>query len=169
MNKKNTDPNYKIIDVRTKTGNFLPEIIEEAKKTAIGNGFCIVQSFEPLPLYGVLAEMGFDHKTEKKSDTEFHVYFSKTTAKSAIQETPFHTDFSSITPIDKIADILTKYPFLKEKLIARNRKFEKLNNPIVFNTVGKFAKIQDVAKVSGENLEELIAFINDEIKKHGKK
>jgi len=64
---------------------------------------------------------------------------------------------------DKIADVITKYPFIKEKLIARNRRFEKLNNPVVFNTMGKFARISDVAKVSGENLEDLLAFLNEQL------
>jgi NitT/TauT family transport system substrate-binding protein len=64
---------------------------------------------------------------------------------------------------DKIADILTSYPFLKEKLISRNNIFKNLNNPLVFNTVGKFARISDVAKVSGENLDDLLKFINAKI------
>lgn len=68
-----------------------------------------------------------------------------------------------ITKTDKIADLLIKYPFLKEKLIERNNIFKRLNNPVVFNSVGKFARIQDVAMVSGENLEELLNFLNYEI------
>lgn len=67
---------------------------------------------------------------------------------------------------DKIADLLTKYPFLKQKLIERNSVFKRLNNPVVFNSVGKFARIQDVAKVSKENLDELLEFLNFEIHKH---
>lgn len=63
---------------------------------------------------------------------------------------------------NKIADILTNYPFLKEKLISRNKIFKNLNNPVVFNTVGKFARISDVAKVSGEKLNELLDFMNNE-------
>jgi NitT/TauT family transport system substrate-binding protein len=39
--------------------------------------------------------------------------------------------------------------------------FRNLNNPVVFNTVGKFARITDIAKVSGENIDELIHFINE--------
>jgi NitT/TauT family transport system substrate-binding protein len=64
---------------------------------------------------------------------------------------------------DRIADILTNYPFLKEKLVRRNHIFKNLNNPVVFSTVGKFARLSDVAKVSGENLNDLVAFINAEI------
>ena len=61
---------------------------------------------------------------------------------------------------DKIADIITEFPRIKEKLIERNAIFGRLNNPVVFNTVGKFARISDVAKISGENLEDLLVFIN---------
>lgn len=67
---------------------------------------------------------------------------------------------------DKIADLLTTYPFLKEKLIERNNIFKRLNNPLIFNSLGKFARIQDVAKVSKENLNELLEFLNKEINKH---
>lgn len=65
-----------------------------------------------------------------------------------------------ITENDKIADVLIKYPHLKEKLIARSPRFENLNNPIVFNIAGKFARIKDVASNTGENLEELLIFLN---------
>jgi len=61
---------------------------------------------------------------------------------------------------DKIADVITKYPYIKEKLLDRNKKFRALDNPAVFNTVGRYARITDVAKVSGEDLEELLTFIN---------
>lgn len=65
-----------------------------------------------------------------------------------------------ITENDKIADVLTTYPHLKEKLIQRSPEFANLKNPIVFKVVGKFAQIKDVAKNTGENLEELLLFLN---------
>ncbi len=68
-----------------------------------------------------------------------------------------------ITENDKISDIINKYPFIKEKMIARNKMFNNLNNPIIFKAVGKIARIKDVAKMSGENLEELLAYINQSI------
>lgn len=61
---------------------------------------------------------------------------------------------------DKIADVITQFPHIKEKLIDRNRIFANLNNPVLFKTVGRFAKISDIAKVSGEPVEELLGFIN---------
>ncbi|NHZ85342.1 MAG: DUF1858 domain-containing protein [Planctomycetia bacterium] len=65
-----------------------------------------------------------------------------------------------ITKEDKIADVLNRFPNIKEKFIKRNKLFKNLNNPVVFNTVGKFARISDIAEVSGEELEDLLIFIN---------
>lgn len=42
--------------------------------------------------------------------------------------------------------------------------FKNLNNKIVFNTIGEFASIQDIAKMSGENVNELLSFINSTVK-----
>ncbi len=65
----------------------------------------------------------------------------------------------------KIADLLNEYPFLLDELVKRNKVFKNLQNPIVFNTMGKIAKLKDVSKNSGENLDDLIAFIKEQIKK----
>ncbi len=65
----------------------------------------------------------------------------------------------------KIADLLTQYPFLLDMLIERNPVFKNLKNPIIFKTVGKFARLKDVSKNSGEDLVEIIAFIEEEIMK----
>ncbi len=66
----------------------------------------------------------------------------------------------------KIADLLTQYPFLLEALVERNKVFKNLQNPIIFKTVGKFAKLKDVSKNSGENLDDIIAFIEEVIQKN---
>lgn len=66
----------------------------------------------------------------------------------------------------KIADLLTQYPFLLDALIERNKVFKNLKNPIVFKTVGRFAALKDVSKNSGENLDEIIAFIEEVIHKN---
>ena len=62
-------------DVRKLQGNFLPLILKLANDTKKGEGFCIVQSFEPLPLYSTLSALGYEHHTEKVSDTEWKAYF----------------------------------------------------------------------------------------------
>lgn len=63
----------------------------------------------------------------------------------------------------KIADIIKEYPFMREKLAEFNPMYKNLSNPIVFNTVGKFAKISDVCKMSGAEETKLIKFIEDAI------
>jgi NitT/TauT family transport system substrate-binding protein len=70
---------------------------------------------------------------------------------------------------DKIAEVIKRFPFIKEKLIERNRIFNNLNNQIIFNTVGKYARISDIANVSGEKLEILLSFINGLILEKGAK
>lgn len=63
----------------------------------------------------------------------------------------------------KIADIVKEYPFMREKLAEFNPMYKNLSNPIVFNTVGKFAKISDVCKMSNVDEEKFINFLNDTI------
>jgi len=72
LNKKDS---FLVKDVRKLQGNFLPMILQLAKDTKKGEGFCIVQSFEPLPLYSTLSELGYEHHTEKISDVEWKAYF----------------------------------------------------------------------------------------------
>lgn len=69
---------FEIKDVRTLKGNFLPSIINKAKKLDVGKGLCVIQSFEPIPLYSALEELGYEHQTDKVSETEYRVYFYRT-------------------------------------------------------------------------------------------
>lgn len=71
-----------------------------------------------------------------------------------------------ISEDDKIGHVITLYPFIKHKLIERNKVFNNLNNPLIFKAVGRFARIKDVALMSGENLDELLKLINTEIEKY---
>ena len=40
-----------------------------------GEGLHIIQTFEPVPLYPVLAHMCLERHTEKVSSSEYHVWF----------------------------------------------------------------------------------------------
>jgi len=73
-NKKET---FKVVDVRNLTGNFLPGLLSNAVKVKVGDGMCVVQSFEPIPLYSAMAVLGFEHLTERVSDSEYRVYFCR--------------------------------------------------------------------------------------------
>ena len=55
---------------KDKIGTF--EVMDVLKN---GEGLHIIQTFEPVPLYPVLALMGFEHHTEKVSGSEYHIWF----------------------------------------------------------------------------------------------
>lgn len=74
---------YKKMDVRDLKGNFLPAVIKKCERIEVGDGICIIQSFEPIPLYSTLGEMGFEHHTDKVSSTEFHTYFYRIDKKQS--------------------------------------------------------------------------------------
>ena len=63
MEKKDS---FEVIDVRKLTSNFLPMILMKAKRKNVGEGLCIIQTFEPKPLYSALEDLGFDYATDKR-------------------------------------------------------------------------------------------------------
>lgn len=71
----NKKDEFEVKDVRKLKGNFLPSILKKAQGLEVGQGLCIVQGFEPIPLYSALSELGFEHETDKVSETEYRVYF----------------------------------------------------------------------------------------------
>ena len=68
---------FAVVDVRKLTGNFLPGILNKAGQIEVGEGISVIQSFEPIPLYSAMADLGFEHITEKVSDSEYRVYFCR--------------------------------------------------------------------------------------------
>lgn len=62
---KDKTASFKRIDVRGMQGNFFPGLKTQATKAAIGEGMVIIQSFEPIPLYEVMEDLGFERHTEK--------------------------------------------------------------------------------------------------------
>jgi len=65
---------FEVVDVREATGNFLPGLLNRAGKVEVGDGMCVVQSFEPVPRYSAMADLGFEHLTERVSGSEYHAY-----------------------------------------------------------------------------------------------
>ena len=74
---------YEVIDGRGLKGNFLSTILTKAEVVAAGSGICVVQSFEPIPLYSTLEDLGFEHLAEKISDNEYRTYFYRKEVKEA--------------------------------------------------------------------------------------
>jgi len=83
MNKEweNKKDSFEVVDVRELKGNFLPMILKKAKNTEVGKGLCVIQSFEPIPLYSAFSDLGYEHITEKASDNEYRVYFYRNEKK----------------------------------------------------------------------------------------
>lgn len=69
---------FKVIDVRKLTTNFLPGLLKKAQSLKTGDGICVVQSFEPKPLYSAMRELGFEYVTDKAAENEYRVYFYRT-------------------------------------------------------------------------------------------
>ena len=66
---------FEVLDVRGKKLDFFPALKARAAALKNGEGLHIIQTFEPVPLYPVLALMGFEHHTEKVSGSEYHIWF----------------------------------------------------------------------------------------------
>jgi len=69
---------FEQLDVRFMQTDPFDIIIKKAYATAEGNGFVLIQRFEPVPIINMLTEMGFEHISEPRSDEEIWVYFYKT-------------------------------------------------------------------------------------------
>lgn len=101
---KNRTANFKKVDVRGIQGNFFPGLKVQAMKMAEGEGMEVVQSFDPIPLYEVMEELGFEHHTEQVGEAEFHAYFYRTQIKAMEKDIPMRPA------------ALTNMPLVDEKL-----------------------------------------------------
>ncbi len=61
---------------------------------------------------------------------------------------------------DNIRKTLEQYPILNYKLVKLSKKFERLYNPIMWNTVAKFATFTDAAKMTKLSVCEILHYIN---------
>ena len=69
---------FKKVDVRGISGNFFPGLKKQAMEVAQGEGLEVIQTFDPIPLYAVMEELGFESYTEQTGQAEFHAYFYRT-------------------------------------------------------------------------------------------
>ena len=101
--KDKTDT-FKKIDVRGIQGNFFQGIKKQAAALDEGQGLEIIQNFDPIPLYEVMEDLGYEHHTEQKGKTEFHAYFYRTMVKKEEKDIPMRPA------------ALTNMPLIDEKL-----------------------------------------------------
>ncbi len=61
----------------------------------------------------------------------------------------------------KLKDALDTYPDIRETLISLSPKFQKLNNKLIFSTVGRWATFNDIAKMGGLSICEILHTLNE--------
>lgn len=79
---------FRVKDVRGVSGNFFPALKKLAMKTPKGNGLEIIQTFDPIPLYEVMEDLGFEYHTEKVDEHEYHAYFYRAEVKEPQKNIP---------------------------------------------------------------------------------
>ncbi|TKX58090.1 DUF2249 domain-containing protein [Halorubrum sp. SS7] len=65
------------LDAREIDGEPFGDIMAALDGLDEGESLCLVNGFEPVPLYDVLAERGFEHETANPADDEWHVEITR--------------------------------------------------------------------------------------------
>ncbi|BDU50084.1 DUF1858 domain-containing protein [Haliovirga abyssi] len=60
-----------------------------------------------------------------------------------------------------IKETLDKYPELKRVLVKLSPKFKRMQNPIMYNTLARFATFKDASKITGVSICEILHTINE--------
>lgn len=87
------------------------KIMQAASGLGVGENLVLINSFEPVPLYGVLAKLGFDHRTERGPVGEWRVTFSRRTLPAA-EPAPAALDLRGLEPPEPLTRILQALPRL---------------------------------------------------------
>lgn len=66
----------RVLDAREIDGEPFGDIMAALDDLSTDQTLLLINSFEPVPLYDVLAERGFEHETTQESDEEWHVEIS---------------------------------------------------------------------------------------------
>lgn len=69
----------------------------------------------------------------------------------------------SITAETKIHDLLDAYPYMKDWLVAYSSHFERLNNPVLLNTMGRVATLETAASMADKPVEEFLDDVRAEV------
>ncbi len=71
-----------------------------------------------------------------------------------------------IGPDTRVHDLLQQYPYLKSWLIGYTPAFEKLGNPVVYNTVGRVATLEAAARMGDLDPDVLIDAVREQVAMH---
>ncbi len=109
---------FEVLEVRKMKTDPFDMILKKAYDTKEDDGFMLKQTFEPVPMISMLAEMGFEHLTEKKHIFEYWVYFYKKIAD--------HTDDKpSSEKVDAIIQSATPVAYPVMMKLLQSEKIRK--------------------------------------------
>ena len=102
---------FKSIDVRGIQGNFFPGLREQAKKLPQGQGLEVVQSFEPIPLYEVMEQLGYERHVERAGDHEVHAWFYRAEVREDPGDIPMRPSALTSMPLidEELGEIAVKF------------------------------------------------------------
>lgn len=69
----------------------------------------------------------------------------------------------NITRDTKVHELVENYPYLLDWLVARDPHFENLRNPVLFETMARFATVERAAEMAGTEPEQLVDEIKTEV------
>jgi NitT/TauT family transport system substrate-binding protein len=98
---------------------------------------------------------------ESKEEEELCVEAAESCPVEAIKEVK--EENKNIAPVfgkSNVKEILDKYPELKDVLLKLSPKFKRIQNPVMYNTLARFATFIDAAKVTGVSICEILHTIN---------
>jgi uncharacterized protein (DUF2249 family) len=119
---------YKDIDVRTllrKGGEPFRIIMNALEALAPGEGLRLLATFEPQPLYRVMAERGFDHVAHQQGDGDWEVLFTPVVTPPPVSvsrggegasdwgEPVFHLDLADLEPPEPMVRILRQIELME--------------------------------------------------------
>ncbi|GAB6190053.1 hypothetical protein JCM30566_17960 [Marinitoga arctica] len=72
----------------------------------------------------------------------------------------FYLNGEPVTGESKVRETIEKYPELKDVLTKISPKFKTMQNPVMWNTIAKYATFKNAAKMSGVSLCEILHTVN---------
>ncbi len=161
---------FDILDVREMTSDPFDIILKKAYETEEGNGFVLVQRFEPHPMINMLSEMNFEHLTEQKGDNHFYIYFHKKVSnKEKTEENISKVDavIQSATPVayPVIMRLLQSEKIQKHINIKELKVWKETEKHLAWITNGKadisFSALITSAKLRGSDIKIPALFVWD--------
>ncbi len=70
------------------------------------------------------------------------------------------TEIQPILSSNNVKETLDKHPELKEVLSTLSPKFKRMQNPVMYNTLARFATFKDAARITGISICEILHTIN---------